>query len=338
MEYIVPKRRFNKKSVFDRIEVRFKNGDFLTIRKNEIVLVDLQFYDKLVFFNRGCHPVASGGYIKIKLQDGKAKGERRRLYNPQEYTRNRKEYIEKRLLSECDIDKLQIYNDDNWDVIIFGDIYAEISEGFLILRFKNNGCCDADLLNYHTVKLGEFDKNNIGKILLDFENCDGFEIFPKEIVDMQLTFEKKLEWDAYGLNRVLKEGYIRIRFDSAFEWREVNMYRGKTIPAMKRRLCGYGGKIDICHLYITFDYPRYVGVNEECIGINDLRYKEEESDDAYYNFEKKCCFGDDENEYLSNEYDEEDYEDEDCDDWSFISGYAQKEDNGDVLIVFGKEK
>ena len=77
------------------------------------------------------------------------------------------------------------------------------------------------------------------------------------------------------------------------------------------RLCGKKGRglIDICHLYVNYNHGGYGMEYNECIEVNDVRDFDAMSDEEYAEWE------------------------EECDD--FISGYAEKQDDGSVLIVFG---
>ena len=59
-------------------------------------------------------------------------------------------------------------------------------------------------------------KETVEKINLDFENCDGIEIFQEEIKEMQLNFEKELEWSSSSFTRKLSNGFIRLKFNRDF--------------------------------------------------------------------------------------------------------------------------
>ena len=88
-------------------------------------------------------------------------------------------------------------------------------------------------------------------------------------------------------------------------WRKSNVegISGKDmIDKIKKRLCGKGrSEIDICHLYVTYDYAGYCMSLKECIHIDDIRpVKEQQKDENY------------------------------------VSGYAEKQKDGSILIVFGK--
>ena len=123
---------------------------------------------------------------------------------------------------------------------------------------------------------------------------------------MQLNFEKELDWGSSAFNRKLHNGFIRLKFDKKITWRRssVDWVSGKdTLAKMEKRLCGKGrSEIDICHLYVTYNYTGYCMNLEECIQIDDIRP----------------------------------IQDKDEDEWHYISGYAEKQKDGSILIVFGK--
>ena len=123
---------------------------------------------------------------------------------------------------------------------------------------------------------------------------------------MQLDFEEELQWTASSFMREVREGYIQLKFEKNITCRNSNLDVRKnksTLSKMKKRLCGNGrDPIDICHLYVTYDYAGYCLHMEECIEIKDIRPAEKITQN-------------------------------DCD---YISGYAQEPKDGSILIVFGK--
>ena len=141
---------------------------------------------------------------------------------------------------------------------------------------------------------------------MDFENCEGIEIFREEIQEMQINFEKELEWGSSSFVRKLRNGFIRLKFNKNITWRKSNLYpvSGRnTLAKIEKRLCGKGrSEIDICHLYITYDYVGYGIDLEECVQIDDIRPIQEQEEDE----------------------------------WNYISGYAEKQKDGSIMIVFGK--
>ena len=131
---------------------------------------------------------------------------------------------------------------------------------------------------------------------------------------MQINFKEQLKWNSSCYGREVRNGFIRLRFDKEISWRRVNVYKcNEKIPNIKKlegRLCGRGvDDCDICHLYVEYNYAGYCKKYEECIHIDDIRPIEELPD-----------------------IDEEDIYP--C----FISGYAKREEDGSILIVFGKKK
>ena len=146
-KYTFPKRRFSSESVIYKMHIFFKNGDFIQINKSEIIDINLRFYDRLILKNCSCFPVVESGFIKFKINSKRVKHENYFLYNKQEYIENRKDYIEKRLSNEGDISCVRIFNQNNYQDTLYGDIFAVIENDYLILKFKSNeryGPCSSD--------------------------------------------------------------------------------------------------------------------------------------------------------------------------------------------------
>ena len=139
-------------------------------------------------------------------------------------------------------------------------------------------------------------------------------MYSEEIQDMQIKLKKELKWNSSCFGREVESGFIRLKLDKEMEWRCVHVYDcNEKIPNIKkleRRLCGSGtDDCDICNLYVHYKYAGYCREYEECIGIDDIRPWE-----VLEKEEKENGFG------------------------SYISGYAKREKDGSILIVFGKAK
>ena len=312
-EYVCQKVKFNAKEFFEA-QIFFRNGDYFELSKGEIIEMDIQFYDTLIEGERGFCPVAKSGFIKCKIKEKTPKYCSAFVYNQKEYSKNRKEYLEQRCVNEGGIYYLRLFNHDYWHHGIYAETVACLENGYLILRFQENKTYGSADKEYHTVNACNLKKSVVEKISLDFENCDDFDIYQEEIQEMNINFEKKLEWGSSCFEREIKNGFIRIKLNKELTWRHVSVYNcNEKIPNIKkleRRLCGRGiDDCDICHLYVQYNYAGYCMNHEECIVVNDIRPWEEIEKE-----EEENGFG------------------------SYISGYAKREDDGSILIVFGKSK
>ena len=312
-EYVCQKVKFNAKEFFEA-QIFFRNGDYFELSKGEIIEMDIQFYDTLIEGERGFCPVAKSGFIKCKIKEKTPTYSRAFVYNQKEWAKNRKEYLEQRCVNEGGIYYLRLFDHNHWHYGIYAEIVAYLENGYLILRFQENKTYGSADKEYHTVNACNLTKSVIEKIDLDFENCDGFDIYQEEIQEMNINFEKQLKWSSSCFGREIKNGFIRIKLNKELTWRHVNVYNcNEKIPNIKkleRRLCGRGiDDCDICHLYVQYNYAGYCMNHEECIHIEDIRPFEELPD-----------------------IDEEDIYP--C----FISGYAKREKDGSILIVFSKSK
>ena len=312
-EFVCPKKEFKKKEI-SKAQVFFRNGDCFEVSGREILDISLQFYDNLIVNEKGFSPVVKSGYIKCKFDRLAPKYDSSLLYNQKEYKKDRKTYLEERCVNEGGLYYIRLFDENNWHDGIFGDIVAYKDGDVVVLSFQANRTYGTADKNYHTVMAPNVTKQAVEKIVLDFENCDNFEVFQEEILDMQVNCKNQLAWYSSSYGREILNGFIRLKLNKELTWRRVNVYdcdeKIPNIRKLERRICGNGeDEIDICNLYIDYRYARYCRDNEEAIYVEDIRPMEENERD-----EEENGFG------------------------SYISGYAKKENDGSILIVFGKKK
>ena len=303
-EYFCKKKSLNPREI-EMAQIFFANGDFVTLSKKEIVDISIVFYDELRIGERGFCPAAKGGFLKCRINGKSRHRGENLLCECSEYGNNFKEYFENRCTKENGIRYMRIFDENHWHVPFYCIVNARKQDDLLVFEFEEGvGCGSADS-DCHTVRARSITKGIVEKILLDFENCDSFEIFSEEIEDMKLDFEEELEWVS-SFRRKLRSGYIRLKFDKEITWRSSNVdwINGKDrVRTLEKRLCGKGkDTIDICHLYVTYDYAGYGLDLEECIGIGDIRSVEEQENDE----------------------------------WNYTSGHAEKQKDGSILIIFGE--
>ncbi|MBE5750089.1 MAG: hypothetical protein E7346_04395 [Clostridiales bacterium] len=312
-EYTHKKKEYDLNKV-ENAQILFLNGDFINLSKKEIIDIEVNLYDKLVHFNNCYFPVAKRGFLKLKIIDKKLKYDNSSVYNQKEYKKDRKSYIENRCVGEGGIFAIRFFNELSWSDMIIGDIVAKKEEDCLIFSFlecQSLGFSDKDS---HFINLKNVNKKDVRVLHLDFENCDGIYVYQNEIKDINLNFEKELSWNSEGYCRVIKNGYIRLKFIKCYnDGRRANIYTINTTPTTKdleKRICGKGeDDIDICNLYISNYHCGYGLEKEEVITLNELSdYPDnyEEDDSGYYA--------------------------------SYVTGYAKKEKDGSILIVFGKRR
>lgn len=316
-EYVYPKKNFEKDDV-GVMRLFFDNGDYLSFRGGEIADMRLKLYDRLVAGERGFCTVAESGYIKLKVsRKDDIDYPDEFLYNSEEYRKDRKSYIEKRCVNEGGIKFIRLFDEDNRHDTIYGNIAAAMDGGFLVLTFsgiENFGSSDGD---ENVILLNDISKAKIVSINLDFENCEDFSVYFREIVDINLQFAHELEWDAGDLYRRVKSGFIKIRLDKMPDYRKVCFLGCKKSPGIKqleKRLCWDKGicSHDICHLYIEYYYAGTGSRKVECVEVEDIRSDEEFELNERLEAEGGCEFED------------------------FIGGYCKKCDDGTIMIAFGK--
>lgn len=79
---------------------------------------------------------------------------------------------------------------------------------------------------------------------MDFENCEGVYLDQKEIIEMQIVFNKELCWGSGDYIRQVESGFLKVKLDPAQnEWRENSLFdnleKGKKgNRQIERRLSG----------------------------------------------------------------------------------------------------
>lgn len=313
-EYTCPKPKLDADQVY-RMYIVFDNGDFIMLTKREIQHIDLHLYDRLIESDQQYSPVAESGYIECRIAPKPPKDDYYRLYNRKEYKQDRKAYIENRCTSGDAISCIRLFNKLNWHQTLYGDVFASLENDRLIFRYRPNdryGSCDSD---QHTAFIGDITKKNTEQISLDFENCDSFDIFEKEILNMHLVYDKTLEWNSSGFGREVIGGYILLKLDPEFTWRKSYVYckpsifsRNKLKHLEDRLFALSDHRIDICHLYVTYKHHWasnkteriYVRATPQC---HEIRETQDDNDIPI-----------------------------------FFSGYVKKQKDGTILIRFGDPK
>lgn len=157
--------------------------------------------------------------------------------------------------------------------------------------------------------------------MLDFENCESITIESSEINNYQIKFDAELEWGSNGYVRKIDTGYLYIVLDSSINTFRKNDFFNKFKcgkegnKTIRKRICGKKGfdLHDICHLYITYT-SHALTQSHECIEIQDIR-----SDEEFLAIEKM-------EEKTGQEY------------YPYcVGGYSELDDEGDIIILFGKD-
>jgi len=309
--YHCPKKLFSKDEI-EKTYLFFKNGDYLEIRKNELIDVQISLYDELIQTPKGFSPRGAAGTVRLRIRGGKPRHEAYALCDPEEYRKDRKAYIETRAVKDGGISHVIFFDANYWNDTVYGDLYAEMDGNDLCLRFHPGAKVPADS-PLHTVALGSPDRKKILQLCLDFENCDEITFYGEEILDLSLRLDDELCRDSGAYTRQVVGGSIKLRplkeYASCRHARIIGQKNPKTKDLIKR----IGGKnweeLDVCRLFITYDYPGYGMFTKETIEVSDLR----------------CRKGAPPRKTFEEE------------EW-YISGYAKAEKGGTVLLSFDAVK
>ena len=303
---------YHKKMMFKPHEVKFiyiffDNGDYISLDSGEIVDFSFDYYDKLIWFDKTASPVAKKGFIKLNINKlDTCFFENNYIGAYKEYKDNRKEYIENKCIGDNGITCIRLFNNDNWSMSIYGHFNGELENGFLLLSAIDDYPSRDYQSDEFNIELNPIDKSSISKITLDFENCENFEVFAEEIVDMQLVCNNQLTYGSNDYSRELSYGYIKVKFKSNFPERYINLFSRKKEYKprdLRKRLCGKDGKDyhNICHLYIEYKYAGFGKLRVESIDIKNSIYSKQ---DVLY---------------------------------SYISGYCEELEDRSVIIYFHKD-
>ena len=305
MKYYYKKNFLSPKKV-DFVQIFFDNGDFITLNKSEIVDFNFEFYDKMIWHNNSITPVAKKGFVKLKIVKYKSSRNYSKYMNTNlEYNTNRKKYIENRCSGDSGIINIKFFDNYNWAKSVCGQFIGKIENEFLILSaidiYPNASFKDACFF----IQLNPINKLIINSIQLVFENCESFNVYSKEIIEMKLDFDEELSRDSEDYKRKLKSGFIELKLDSDITWRYVNLpsievknYKKKHL---ENRLLNKKSKLlhNICQLDIDYTYAGFGIGRNECIEI--VSNEEMENDELW-----------------------------------FVGGYCEKTSNDTIIIHFGK--
>lgn len=296
MKYTVRKKDLVKKEI-KFIYIFFDNGDFVSIDGTELTNISVGIYDRLVRHGDGFCAVAQAGCFEFKIDEQNKHELKSFVHDPHAFNSDRKRYIEHRCLSESRITEIRFFDELNWDHRLLGNFNAETDGNTLRLVIVSQPQMGGASSNEHTIMLGEIEKEDVCSLDLIFENCESLTVFNNEIKEIDLIFEKELEWGSSKFYRCVKEGYIKLKLRKDLS-RASNLFGVKSLKRknMERRLCGKGGcsTHDICRLHFNLYHAGYGDKLCESIECEEIKpqkeverlIKREEHDNAvHYMFE-----------------------------------------------------
>lgn len=303
------------------VQIFFDNGDYFPIYHTEVISKHFEYYDRLVAYDNGYVQKARSGKMHLKFK--KTYGgcyDDYLLSNDYNIRKDRPSVLEKRLIEDGGITALRFFDDDNWSYLIVGNFKAKKENDEIIIEAYPNLIDEPYDSDNFFINLQPIKTKQIEKIYLSFENCEFFEVFNDEIVSVDLKFNNELN-DIEGLmHREIIGGTIILNITESKDYRKEELFLGsdrKTYPCdLRNRLTGKKGRdlINLCHLYITYDYAGFGLNREEKIEILDTRPDEiQEAVDQAYDYDE--------------EYDGP-YE-------YFIGGIAERLDGKKVKVTFG---
>ena len=222
--YTFKKKEILKEEV-DFLYLFFDNGDGVEIDKSELVDLSFKTYERLVYDNQGYAPVAANGFIKLKISDiKKIRRRNHRLADNKAFVTDRKGYVENRCLTENGINKIWFFNDLNWHYPLLCSVLSRMEKEYLVLEFIPNPTMGAFDSDTHKIMLGALNKDYVSEIMIDCENCESFQVYDEEILDINLTMDKQLVWGASEIYRNVTSGYIILRLNDKYDDRQHHLF------------------------------------------------------------------------------------------------------------------
>ena len=297
------KKETLSKNKIEKVDVFFANGEFFEIKKEELVDISITYSDCVVRFQKNVCPVVAFGKVKIKLQDKNKTNQYSAFANDyKQYLNNRKNYIESKVVSGEIVKHISVFDRQYCHKTLIGDIVAKLEEDFLIFEFVNTKQLPFSK-KQSTITLNDVKKSKVESILLDFENCETCKIYNEEIIDINLEFDNKLVYAGGDYSRCIVGGYIKIKPQN-LNYRSVEFFSGSDKAKITRRLCGEKGVFhhDICRLYVEYTHAGYGYIMEEVIETKEI---------------------------VDPQYTKH---------YVYISGYAEKQKDGTILISFDENQ
>ena len=144
-----------------------------------------------------------------------------------------------------------------------------------------------------SISLHSLNKSTINKINVDFENCESFDIFKNEILELEINLDEQLYEHSGDYTRQITNGMIKVKFDPTITWRHISFLDDEKpvkVKDLKNRLL-FNKKIeshDICRLYIHYNYAGFCMQKVESIEV-DGEWRGEEDDDCYAEYVSGYC-------------------------------------------------
>lgn len=318
MIHRIVKKTYRKEDI-SFAKLLFDNGEIIPVSGDEIEEIFIRLYDKLILENDVLCAVAESGLLKLCIQEKPHKSFTYDMfvYSPKEYRTNRKAYLENRL-HEGELRGIRFYNKNRWHTTVFGNIVAKVEENYICLQYVPKPFADSCDSKEHIVQLNNIKKSLIESIELDFENCEGFTIYPSEILDIDIKLDDKLRWSSNDYCRAIKNGHITLKIDGEISYRHVDLFGVRKWKVgrrkLERRLCGMKSAFhNICHLYINYTTEGYGLDRRECLLIEDVRFNNEND------------LGKQEDDF------DIDYND-------YVGGKCERQPDGSIKINFGKSR
>lgn len=293
MNYYYEKNFYNIKDVRGA-EIYLDNGEYINLYQSEIIDFEFEFYDKMIWFNNAVTPVAKKGFVKLDILKRKpARYNALNFINNKGYNKNKKEYIENLFFENPGIINIRFYNCNNWEKSVCGQFISRKEGKYIILSVVDIWPNSSSSSDVFSISMNTINKDMIDQINLDFENCEGFDIFRDEILEMQLNIDEKLEEDSSDYSRKLINGFIKIKLNPEITWRDCCLFydvKKPNIKHIKKRLLYRKEKNfhNICHLYINYERGGFGTRKREKIEIDGI-WKGEDCDDSFSEFISGYC-------------------------------------------------
>ena len=119
----------------------------------------------------------------------------------------------------------------------------------------------------YSISIEDYKKEEIKSIRLILENCEYFDFFENEILEINLEFDENLIFSRGDrINRILKSGYLKIKINEKFNKKRESYFslpKGRKHYYTKEIIDRFLNCCDICWIYITTKEEPFVSESIE---------------------------------------------------------------------------
>ena len=193
--YTYPKDLGFEKEAIEVIKIGFDNGECLHLSGKNVVALEFDYYDRLVFTNAGICPFVHSGYLKLRLKGAKIPRDLdgTRVIDGYSYRKSQIDYATDRLISKGGITSLVFCLDNfTWGTRIMGNFNAKKDGKYIIIEARPKPFDEPYKSKLFSIDLPPIVKEDVFRITLNFENFDVVTVYQDDIKEIELKMPEQL--------------------------------------------------------------------------------------------------------------------------------------------------